>query len=114
MQRWEITSDTKTQGRITKNVPADSYMDAMRLMDLIVDELDGFDIYNQGPPMTLTLDELESGYYGEYHNFHLSPSRWHYVLKTGWFYTGSYDDGEDSEIGRRCGALDRLDSVYMH
>jgi len=73
-----------------------------------VDGLDG--TCYQDPPEVLTLDELESGQYGEYYNYIERFSRWQYVLKTGWFYTG--DIG--GETGRRCGVLNRLDSVYMH
>ena len=61
------------------------------------------------PPAMLTFDELESGQYGLYHNYDERRGRWIYELSTGWYYKGTIG----SEIGERCGVLERLDTVTM-
>ena len=106
---YQITSDTLTQGRITKRLYADSYMDAVAIMDTIVDDLDGLDPHNLDPPDKLSLDELESGRYGEYHNYCERRGKWGYILKSGWYYSGEIGD----EIGHRCSAMQKLDPVYF-
>ena len=109
MQRYTITSDTLTQGRITKKIDADSYPDALGIMDSIVDELDGFRDFVDNPPSKLTFDQLLSGQYGAYANFVECGNIWQFLLRTGWFYTGKA--GED--IGTLCGPLARLDPNYF-
>lgn len=110
MPTYQIASDTLTKGRITKKVWADTYPDALHIMDNIVDELDGLFDKVIDPPLTLTFDELESDQFGEYANYVERFGRWQYLLASGWFYTG--DIG--SEIGRRCGVLARLDPVMFN
>ena len=108
MQRYTITSDTLTQGRITKKIDADSYPDALLTMDNIVDELDGTLPALQDPPLTLTFDELLSGRYG-YANYGERGTRWQYLLPSGWFYSGNIGEA----TGTRCGPLARLDPNYF-
>jgi hypothetical protein len=110
MQKYKITSDSQKHGRITKEIWADDYPEALLTMDNIVDEMDGHFERITSPPLTLTFDELESGFYGAYQNYSERVGRWHYILSTGWFYTGTIG----SEIGRRCSPMEKLDSVMFH
>lgn len=93
---------------------AANYPDALSIMDAYVDELDGvfkpLDVDNL--PLTLMVDELLSGKWGDFHNYHDNKAtrEWHIILKNGWIYSG--DAG--CNIGRRCGPLERLDSTYLY
>ena len=109
MFTYTISSDTLTQGRITRKITDDNYPDALRTMDNIVDELDGLFSWWDNPPLELTFDELESGQFGAYANYLERFGRWQYLLRTGWFYTGTIGE----EIGKRCGILSKLDTVYL-
>ena len=109
MQSYRITTETLTQGRITRTIDGDCYADALRIVDLIVDTLDGTRPNVQDPPLTLTFDELLSGQYGEYANYVERGSRWQYALFSGWFYSGNIGE----ETGTRCGPLARLDPTYF-
>lgn len=114
MPTYKITSDTLTSGKVTKKIMAANYPDALDIMDRYVDELDGvfkpLDVDNL--PITLTFDELLSGKWGDFHNYHDNKItlRWHIILKNGWIYTGT----GRCNIGRRCGPLERLDPHSLY
>jgi len=112
MPTYKITSDSLTAGKITKKITAANYPDALSIMDELIDELDGIfkriDIDNLPP--TLTFDELLSGKWGEFYNYHESARRWHIILKNGWIYSGD----ASNNIGRRCGPLERLDPHLLY
>ena len=109
MQRFTITSDSLKNGRITKTIDADSYPEALLIMDNIIDEMDGLFLRITDPPATLTFDELESDQYGEYQNYIERWGKWQYVLVSGWYYTGNIGE----EIGTRCSAMGKLDPVMF-
>lgn len=114
MPTYNLKSDTLTAGSVTRKITAATYPEALLLMDAYVDELDGIHkpLDTDNLPPTLTIDELLSGDYGEFHNYHDNKvtGRWHIILKNGWIYTGK----GASPIGRRCGPLQRLDPVYLN
>lgn len=113
MPTYKLESETLTAGAVTRKVMAATYADALSIMDAYVDELDGvfkpLDVDNL--PVTLTFDELLSGDYGEFHNYHDNKitQQWHIILKNGWIYSGQ----GGSPVGRRCGPLQRLDPTLM-
>lgn len=113
MSTFKMTSETLTSGTVTRKIMAANYPDALSIMDDYVDELDGvfkpLDVDNLPP--TLTFDELLSGKYGEFYNYHDNKftRRWHIILRNGWIYSG--DAGNN--IGRRCGPLARLDPTMI-
>lgn len=105
--KYRLKSETLTQGTVKRAIYAESYPDALELMDEYVDRLDGtwggVDVDNL--PQVATFDELLEGKCGDYHNFSEAPGRWHFILVSGWYYTGE----TGSETGRLCIAEQRLD-----
>lgn len=108
---FKLESETLHHGTVKRRIMAPTYADALELMDDYVDQLDGvwipLDVDNL--PQTATFDELEAGKCGDYYNYAERCGRWHYLLTSGWFYTGEIG----SKVGRLCSAMQKLDPVYF-
>jgi len=111
MPTYKISSDTLTQGKVTRSIFAETYPDALQLMDLIVDGLDGL-FFNPDTdmPATATFDDLLAGKFGQYYTYCERYGSWQFVLRNGWFYTGKIGE----ETGKLCDVLSRIDPVMIY